>query len=131
MPDMPRGRPRKRSGGGDTELESSVYRPSSTHILARPEKNAPPERHGRRGRMVSAEINVSKIQLCLGSSFRPRPSSLPTISRTALYLAMTSLSVLDLSPIIQGGDAAQSLRNTLDLARHAERWGYCRYWLAE
>src|SRR5213080_1988637 len=44
---------------------------------------------------------------------------------------MTSLSVLDLSPIIQGGDAAQSLRNTLDLARHAERWGYRRYWLAE
>src|SRR6516162_9396586 len=44
---------------------------------------------------------------------------------------MTPLSVLDLSPIIQGGDAAQSLRNTLDLARHAERWGYRRYWLAE
>src|SRR5205809_4844640 len=44
---------------------------------------------------------------------------------------MTPLSVLDLSPIIQGSDAAQSLRNTLDLARHAERWGYRRYWLAE
>src|ERR1700726_2500086 len=44
---------------------------------------------------------------------------------------MTALSVLDLSPIIQGGDAAASLRNTLDLARHAERWGYRRYWLAE
>jgi luciferase family oxidoreductase group 1 len=41
------------------------------------------------------------------------------------------ISVLDLSPIIQGGTAAQSLRNTLDLARHAERWGYARYWLAE
>jgi len=44
---------------------------------------------------------------------------------------MTPLSVLDLSPIVQGGDAAQSLRNTRDLARHAERWGYRRYWLAE
>jgi luciferase family oxidoreductase group 1 len=44
---------------------------------------------------------------------------------------MTPLSVLDLSPIVQGGDAAQSLRNSLDLARHAERWGYRRYWLAE
>jgi luciferase family oxidoreductase group 1 len=44
---------------------------------------------------------------------------------------MTPLSVLDLSPIVEGGDAAQSLRNTLDLARHAERWGYRRYWLAE
>jgi luciferase family oxidoreductase group 1 len=44
---------------------------------------------------------------------------------------MTALSVLDLSPIVEGGDAAQSLRNTLDLARHAERWNYRRYWLAE
>ena len=44
---------------------------------------------------------------------------------------MTPLSVLDLSPIIQGGDAGQSLRNSLDLARHAERLGYRRYWLAE
>jgi len=41
------------------------------------------------------------------------------------------LSVLDLSPIVEGGDAAHSLANTLDLARHAEQWGYRRYWLAE
>jgi luciferase family oxidoreductase group 1 len=40
-------------------------------------------------------------------------------------------SILDLSPIVEGGDAAQALRNTIDLARHAERWGYHRYWLAE
>ncbi len=40
-------------------------------------------------------------------------------------------SVLDLSPIIQGGTPAQSLQNTLDLARHAENWGYTRYWVAE
>lgn len=44
---------------------------------------------------------------------------------------MIPFSVLDLSPIVQGGDAAQSFRNTLDLAQHAERWGYQRYWLAE
>jgi luciferase family oxidoreductase group 1 len=44
---------------------------------------------------------------------------------------MIPVSVLDLSPITQGGTAAQSLKNTLDLARHAERWGYRRYWLAE
>lgn len=41
------------------------------------------------------------------------------------------LSVLDLSPICEGGTAAASFRNTLDLARHADRWGYRRYWLAE
>lgn len=42
-----------------------------------------------------------------------------------------ALSVLDLSPIVEGGDAAQSFRHTADLARHAERWGYRRFWLAE
>jgi luciferase family oxidoreductase group 1 len=45
--------------------------------------------------------------------------------------SMVPLSVLDLSPIVEGGDAAQSFRNTLDLAQHAEVWGYKRYWLAE
>lgn len=44
---------------------------------------------------------------------------------------MIPFSVLDLSPIVQGSDAAQALRNTQDLARHAEQWGYYRYWLAE
>ncbi len=41
------------------------------------------------------------------------------------------LSVLDLSPILQGSTAAQSFANTADLARHAEGLGYRRYWLAE
>src|SRR5713101_7611630 len=44
---------------------------------------------------------------------------------------MLRLSVLDLAPITQGSDAASALRNTLDLARHAERLGFHRYWLAE
>jgi luciferase family oxidoreductase group 1 len=44
---------------------------------------------------------------------------------------MIPFSVLDLSPIIEGGDAAQSFRNSLDLAQHGERWGYRRFWLAE
>jgi luciferase family oxidoreductase group 1 len=44
---------------------------------------------------------------------------------------MIPFSVLDLSPILQGGDATLAFRNTLDLARHAEGWGYRRYWLAE
>jgi luciferase family oxidoreductase group 1 len=45
--------------------------------------------------------------------------------------SMIPFSILDLSPVTLGGNAAQSLRNTLDLARHAESWGYRRYWLAE
>lgn len=44
---------------------------------------------------------------------------------------MIPFSILDLSPIVEGGSAAQSFRNTLNLAQHAERWGYKRYWLAE
>ncbi|MBD5656824.1 MAG: LLM class flavin-dependent oxidoreductase, partial [Candidatus Eremiobacteraeota bacterium] len=44
---------------------------------------------------------------------------------------MVPFSLLDLSPILQGGDASGALRNSLDLAQHAERWGYKRYWVAE
>jgi luciferase family oxidoreductase group 1 len=40
-------------------------------------------------------------------------------------------SVLDLSPIRAGNTAAESFRNSLDLAQHAERWNFTRYWLAE
>ena len=44
---------------------------------------------------------------------------------------MVPYSLLDLSPILEGSDASVAFRNTLDLAQHAETWGYYRYWLAE
>ena len=44
---------------------------------------------------------------------------------------MPPVSVLDLALVPQGSTPAEALRNTLDLARHAEQWGYTRYWLAE
>ncbi len=44
---------------------------------------------------------------------------------------MIPLSILDLCPIPQGATASDALRNSLDLAQHAESWGYNRYWLAE
>ncbi len=44
---------------------------------------------------------------------------------------MVPFSILDLAPIVEGGDARSALRNVLDLARHAERWGYGRIWYAE
>ncbi|MBL8317728.1 MAG: LLM class flavin-dependent oxidoreductase [Burkholderiaceae bacterium] len=44
---------------------------------------------------------------------------------------MIPLSILDLAPIVEGSDAAASLRHSLDLAQHAEVWGYKRFWLAE
>lgn len=44
---------------------------------------------------------------------------------------MIPLSILDRAPIAEGSDAAASFRHTLDLAQHAEHWGYKRHWLAE
>ena len=44
---------------------------------------------------------------------------------------MTAFSILDLAPIVEGGDAAQAFRNALDLARNGEAWGYKRFWMAE
>jgi luciferase family oxidoreductase group 1 len=44
---------------------------------------------------------------------------------------MIPLSVLDLSPVVTGASGADSLRNSLDLAKLADRLGYTRYWVAE
>jgi luciferase family oxidoreductase group 1 len=46
-------------------------------------------------------------------------------------MPLPPLSVLDLAPIVEGSTASDALRNSLDLARHVERWGYNRFWLAE
>jgi luciferase family oxidoreductase group 1 len=48
-----------------------------------------------------------------------------------MLLLMTAFSILDLCPIVEGSDVAESFRRTLDLACHADRWGFNRYWLAE
>jgi luciferase family oxidoreductase group 1 len=56
------------------------------------------------------------------------------LGESRLYLvvvAITVLSVLDLSPVPEGRTPADALRNSLDLARHAERLGFRRYWVAE
>ena len=52
-------------------------------------------------------------------------------ARATTSAAMLPLSVLDLSPVTEGSDAGQSLRNSADLARHVERLGYNRFWMAE
>ena len=44
---------------------------------------------------------------------------------------MIPFSILDLAPVTEGSDARRAFANMLDLARHAERLGYRRYWLAE
>nr|ART40280.1 K559 [uncultured bacterium] len=48
-----------------------------------------------------------------------------------VHYPMIPFSILDLAPVPVGSDTGQALRNTLDLAQHAERWGFNRYWLAE
>ena len=44
---------------------------------------------------------------------------------------MVALSILDLVPVVEGKTPADAFANTKDLAQHAERWGYQRYWVAE
>jgi luciferase family oxidoreductase group 1 len=44
---------------------------------------------------------------------------------------MRPISLLDLCPVLEGFSAREAMQNMLDLARHAERWGYKRFWLAE
>ncbi len=59
------------------------------------------------------------------------PVTMARPARATTGHSMIPFSILDLAPISQGSTAADALRNTLDLAQHAERWGYRRYWLAE
>ena len=47
------------------------------------------------------------------------------------HAAMVAMSVLDLAPIVEGGDAGQALRNSLEVAQQAEQLGYRRFWMAE
>ncbi|QPA32484.1 LLM class flavin-dependent oxidoreductase [Thermaerobacillus caldiproteolyticus] len=54
-----------------------------------------------------------------------------SVNKGAKQLRDIPLSVLDLVPIVVGGTAADSFRNSLDLAQHVEKWGFHRYWLAE
>lgn len=62
---------------------------------------------------------------------RKKGIPITSIERNSRQIQDIPFSVLDLSPIVKGGTPADSLRNTLDLAQHAEQWGYKRYWVAE
>lgn len=66
-----------------------------------------------------------------GRAYLGRPGAPAALTTDVTSLSDVPLSVLDLAPISQGSDASAALRNTLDLARHAESLGYHRYWLAE
>ncbi len=70
-----------------------------------------------------------------GVRVHPDPPSLRgTLELATLiqrFMANPRFSVLDLAPVREGGTIADTYRNTLDLARHAETWGFTRFWLAE
>ena len=55
-----------------------------------------------------------------------RPYTTPNILKY-----MPRFSILDLAPVRTGGTIAEAYRNTVDLAQHADRWGFTRFWLAE
>ncbi|WP_177167200.1 LLM class flavin-dependent oxidoreductase [Salinibacillus kushneri] len=52
-------------------------------------------------------------------------------SKQAKHFHKIPLSILDLAPITEGGTVRESFKNSTELAQHAEKWGFNRYWLAE
>jgi luciferase family oxidoreductase group 1 len=84
-------------------------------------------RSSRSRRRRSRETTNSRA----GQADPPDRETLAGAETSKVPSLVPPFSVLDLSPIVQGGDASLAFRNTLDLARHAERWGYRRFWLAE
>lgn len=72
--------------------------------------------------------------LCTAGFAKPQAAGVLIVDTCSQGLTMLDpirYSILDLSPIAAGGTAADSFRQSLDLARHAERLGYTRYWVAE
>ena len=79
----------------------------------------------RAGRFRTAYRDGETLRERLGIAGRRQPL------REGGAVMSVPLSILDLAPISEGCDAATALRNTVDLAQHAEQWGYKRYWIAE
>ncbi len=86
------------------------------------------------GRSRESNFRPDAAQLLLKTRSFPPKSDLHVARRdpsATLGMTMKHFSVLDLAPIVEGGDAAAAFHNSLDLAQHAEKWGYHRFWLAE
>jgi hypothetical protein len=75
-------------------------------------------------------MNVNVISFPWRSKNRGRFAP-PLLEKLTASTGMIPFSILDLSPITEGSDAGQALRNSLDLARHVEALGYRRFWMAE
>jgi luciferase family oxidoreductase group 1 len=95
----------------------------------------PPHAGARTDKLTSAataiDVELVFLMVMPGPAARRAPRA-AGLGRKAYSERVTiPFSVLDLAPILAGGTATDAFRNTLDLAQHAERWGYRRYWLAE
>ena len=78
--------------------------------------------YGKRHANYPTNIRFAR-EMCLLRAIQ-HPTVMATVA-TARY------SLLDLAPVRMGGSIAEAFQNTVDLAQHAERWGYTRFWLAE
>src|SRR5215467_11812510 len=85
----------------------------------------------RRSRVLQDRLSEAWPQGRAVTSQPPAKPGFRTAPRHANCPGMVALSVLDLSPVTTGGSGAVSLRNSIDLARLADRLGYTRYWVAE
>jgi luciferase family oxidoreductase group 1 len=106
------------------------------HSLAPALRSAYPLAPGDRQRVATCGINRRNAGSATDSDlnlWRQAPiwGFMSTTCAVPEQIPVIPFSVLDLSPIIAGGDASLAFRNSLDLAQRAERWGYKRYWLAE
>lgn len=92
-------------------------------------------RHGRALRAAPANGNIPRTGgLRHHGNVRCRAGDTSGIASAAAHpilAGMTAFSLLDLVPVVEGGTVARALANAADLARHAERHGYRRYWVAE
>src|SRR5436853_6190034 len=83
---------------------------------------------GRSRRVACAKhrILIERLQTAALMDRILRPYTTPNILRY-----MPRFSILDLAAVRTGGTIAEAYRNTVDLAQHADRWGFTRFWLAE
>ncbi len=78
---------------------------------------------------VYARLGCFLRHYCTGTPVNP--SAFWVVTLPVNTKRMIPFSILDLVPVTAGSTAAQALANSLNLAQHAEKWGYNRYWVAE
>jgi luciferase family oxidoreductase group 1 len=84
--------------------------------------------------LADSRFRETTIPISHGLPDLPNHSKRQNLPESRKYLTewtMMPFSILDLCPVPEGKTAADALHNSLDLAQHAERWGYRRFWLAE